>query len=97
MGAADTQTKVEAFDDISQDPPAKRSFFSKPSFTKAAWVGDYDYKFLFYPNLPFIKNPYKDVAQPFFGVDTPLPWLLAALLGLQHALAMLAGVVTPPV
>ena len=35
-------------------------------------------------------------AAPFFGLDDPLPVFLALLLGLQHALAMLAGVITPP-
>jgi uric acid-xanthine permease len=35
-------------------------------------------------------------ASPFFGLHDPMPLLLSLLLGLQHALAMLAGVMTPP-
>lgn len=35
-------------------------------------------------------------ASPFFGLNDHMPLFLALLLGLQHALAMLAGVMTPP-
>lgn len=34
---------------------------------------------------------------PFFGLNDRIPVLLAVLLGFQHALAMLAGVITPPI
>ncbi|KAL1987254.1 hypothetical protein VTN96DRAFT_4282 [Rasamsonia emersonii] len=63
--------------------------------TKEGLVGDYDYGFLFTPNLPFMKNARKSA--PFFGLNDRIPVLLALLLGLQHALAMLAGVITPPI
>jgi xanthine/uracil permease len=33
-------------------------------------------------------------AAPFFGLNDRMPLLLALLLGFQHALAMLAGVIT---
>lgn len=36
-------------------------------------------------------------AAPFFGLDDQMPIMLAFLLGLQHALAMLAGIITPPI
>jgi xanthine/uracil permease len=36
-------------------------------------------------------------AAPFFGLNDRMPVLLALLLGFQHALAMLAGVITPPI
>jgi uric acid-xanthine permease len=67
----------------------------KAFFTKQGLVGDYDYGFLFKPNLPFVKKTRR--ASPFFGLNDPMPVLLALLLGLQHALAMLAGVMTPPI
>ncbi|KAI8931276.1 hypothetical protein NX059_011620 [Plenodomus lindquistii] len=35
-------------------------------------------------------------AAPFFGLHDRMPVFLALLLGFQHALAMLAGVITPP-
>lgn len=34
---------------------------------------------------------------PFFGLNDRLPIVLALLLGLQHSLAMLAGIITPPI
>jgi len=58
-------------------------------------VGTYDYAFLFRPNLPFMKKERR--AAPFFGLNDRMPILLALLLGFQHALAMLAGVITPPI
>lgn len=36
-------------------------------------------------------------AAPFFGLHEPMPLMLALLLGFQHALAMLAGIITPPI
>ena len=33
---------------------------------------------------------------PFFPVDEVLSVLVAAVMGLQHALAMVGGIVTPP-
>lgn len=58
-------------------------------------IGTYDYGFLFKPNLPFMKKERR--AAPFFGLHDRMPVLLALLLGFQHALAMLAGVITPPI
>ncbi|KAL1969832.1 hypothetical protein VTN77DRAFT_7341 [Rasamsonia byssochlamydoides] len=63
--------------------------------TKDGLVGDYDYGFLFRPNLPFMKDARRSA--PFFGLNDNIPVVLALLLGLQHALAMLAGVITPPI
>lgn len=36
-------------------------------------------------------------AAPFFGLNQRMPIFLALLLGFQHALSMLAGVITPPI
>jgi NCS2 family nucleobase:cation symporter-2 len=58
-------------------------------------VGNYDYAFLFKPNLPFMKKSRR--AAPFFGLNDRMPVLLALLLGFQHALAMMAGVITVPI
>ncbi|KAL2756050.1 hypothetical protein ACRALDRAFT_2104811 [Sodiomyces alcalophilus JCM 7366] len=63
-------------------------------FTKDGLIGTYDYAFLFTPNIPFMKRPRH--APPFFGLHDLMPTLLALLLGFQHALGMLAGVITPP-
>jgi uracil-xanthine permease len=67
----------------------KRTFL-----TKQGLVGDYDYGFLFRPNLPFMKKA--DKPPPFFGLNDRMPVVLAVILGFQHALAMLAGIITPP-
>ncbi|KIW15855.1 hypothetical protein PV08_05905 [Exophiala spinifera] len=66
----------------------------KTFFTKQGLIGKYDYGFLFRPNIPFMKKPRR--ASPFFGLNDTMPVVLALLLGFQHALAMLAGVITPP-
>jgi uric acid-xanthine permease len=34
---------------------------------------------------------------PFYALDDELPLVLAIASGLQHALAMLAGLITPPI
>ncbi|AMD19591.1 HCL560Cp [Eremothecium sinecaudum] len=61
--------------------------------TRKGLIGEYNYKFLFTPQIfSKVKN-----TQPFFAVDQDVPLVLGFILGLQHALAMLAGVITPPI
>jgi hypothetical protein len=49
------------------------------------------------PILPF-GNPQKSRQPPFYTLDAQLLLVLAiASTGLQHALAMLAGLITPPI
>ncbi|KAF7295977.1 hypothetical protein MKEN_01412300 [Mycena kentingensis (nom. inval.)] len=62
--------------------------------TKQGWLGDYDYAWLCTPTLPVAS---KARQPPFFGLHEPMPLLLAIFTGLQHALAMLAGLITPPI
>ncbi|KAF2260756.1 Xanthine/uracil permease [Lojkania enalia] len=87
-------------DTIGPDHSPKRSWgdkcrrFVKAFTTKEGLIGSYDYAFLFKPNLPFLKKERR--AAPFFALNDSMPVLLALLLGFQHALAMLAGVITPP-
>ncbi|KAJ4292913.1 hypothetical protein N0V88_005575 [Collariella sp. IMI 366227] len=69
---------------------AKRTFF-----TKEGLIGNYDYAFLFRPNLPFMAK--SDRPPPFFGLNDRMPVVLALILGFQHALAMLAGIISPPI
>lgn len=63
--------------------------------TRNGLLGDYDYAFLFIPNIPFLRK--KRQSAPFFGLNDKLPVVLAIILGFQHALAMLAGIITPPI
>lgn len=64
------------------------------------WLGDYDYAWLCMPTLPFATGGKKrkvSNAPPFYALDQDLPILLAISSGLQHSLAMLAGLITPPI
>jgi len=49
-------------------------------------IGDYDFKFLCMPYNPF--SPKGQPPPPFFARDEKLSWLVAIVMGLQHALAM---------
>jgi hypothetical protein len=73
--------------------PKNVSYYTKmlrrTFLTKEGLIGDYDYLFLFKPNLPFTGS--QNVTPTFFGLNDKMPVVLAVLLGLQHALAMLAG------
>ncbi|KAI4204775.1 MAG: hypothetical protein LQ350_000841 [Teloschistes chrysophthalmus] len=88
-------------DKIGPDMTPKRSFGDKGRglvgafTTREGLIGDYDYAFLFKPNLPFMQKSRR--AAPFFGLNDKMPVLLALLLGFQHALSMLAGIITPPI
>ncbi|KAK4046253.1 hypothetical protein OIV83_006232 [Microbotryomycetes sp. JL201] len=65
--------------------------------TKEFWLGDYDYAMLFMPYIPKVTSEkYKNREMPFFSANEPLPILLMLLLSVQHCLAMLGGLVTPP-
>lgn len=64
--------------------------------TREGWLGDYDYAWLCMPALPGMKSR-KRALPPFYALDADLPILLAASCGLQHALAMLAGLIAPPI
>ncbi|KAK3182535.1 hypothetical protein K4F52_006175 [Lecanicillium sp. MT-2017a] len=82
-------------------PPHRRPFMARLAAvgraftTRNGLVGDYDYGFLFRPNLPFMGR--SNSRSPFFGLNDHMPVVLGLLLGLQHALAMLAGIITPPI
>ncbi|KAF9582776.1 hypothetical protein BGW38_010769 [Lunasporangiospora selenospora] len=62
--------------------------------SRSGWLGDYDYGFLCMPTLPGFTVP---KIPPFFGLKDRLPLVLAIIMGFQHALAMIAGVVTPAI
>lgn len=74
----------------------RRRGFIKAFTTREGLIGNYDYVFLFTPNIPFMKRSRRSAA-PFFGLNDTMPVFLALLLGLQHALAMLAGIISPPI
>ncbi|KAF9895057.1 hypothetical protein FE257_004685 [Aspergillus nanangensis] len=88
-------------DQIGPDHSPKRTLADrgrrlvKAFTTREGLIGNYDYAFLFTPRIPFITKT-RGTA-PFFALHDKVPVLLAFLLGLQHSLAMLAGVITPPI
>lgn len=65
--------------------------------TREGWFGDYDYAWLCMPTLPTLKSQSARRLPPFYALHQDLPILLALSCGLQHALAMLAGLITPPI
>ncbi|GES64022.1 purine permease [Aspergillus terreus] len=88
-------------DQIGPDFRPKRTLadqarrIKKAFTTREGLLGDYDYAFLFTPRIPFLSKTRSTA--PFFGLEDKVPVFLALLLGLQHALAMLAGVISPPI
>lgn len=69
--------------------------------TRHGWLGDYDYAWLCMPTLPCASRrdhrKTRQVGPPFYSLDSELPIVVAVTAGLQHALAMLAGLITPPI
>merc|ERR1711939_560535 len=67
--------------------------------TREGWPGDYDFGYLCLPQLPcsFGRGKKEVRNARFYGLDESMPLLLALVCGLQHALAMLAGLITPPI
>lgn len=58
-------------------------------------IGDeVDYFSLFRPTIPFTK--WKSQAPHFFSLHSRPPLLLTIILGLQHAMAMMGGLISPP-
>jgi uracil-xanthine permease len=64
-------------------------------FKSSVLVGKYSYRTLCVPEWPWCRKQ-KRSAAPFFGTNELLPLTLAAVMGLQHALAMIGGLIVPP-
>jgi hypothetical protein len=81
--------------------------------SKEGWLGDYNCEYLTFcvvlsqpthsrsdawlctPSLPFSRR--QRSPPPFYALHAELPLLLAITTGFQHSLAMLAGLITPPI
>jgi hypothetical protein len=61
--------------------------------TEYASIRQYNWRWLCMPRLPF-SAPSKP--PPFFSINEKIPWYVAVVMGFQHAIAMLGGVITPP-
>lgn len=53
------------------------------------------------PRWPFCRsylgNRFASRPPVFYSVTEPLPWVLALLMGFQHAVAMVGGIIVPPI
>ncbi|CAK1354661.1 unnamed protein product [Cercospora beticola] len=63
--------------------------------TRDGLIGSYDYAYLFTPNIYPFNKKYRNHIPPFFYPDDRIPLLLILILGIQHALTMISGIVTP--
>ncbi|KAG0740504.1 hypothetical protein G6F57_000843 [Rhizopus arrhizus] len=63
--------------------------------TKDGWIGNYDYGALCMPRLPFIAK--RANKSPFYGPDDDIPILVIILMGIQHFLAVIGGIITPTI
>lgn len=89
-----SQSKI----DIPEEAPgaAEESDEPKPSFIKR-FMGDYNYALFCRPRFnPWTKDPNAKVEMPFFGRDAQLAPLVCIMLGFQHSLAVVGGLITPP-
>eukprot|EP00871_Galdieria_phlegrea_P004973 jgi/Galph1/5477/GphlegSOOS_G4152.1 len=62
--------------------------------TRHGWLGDYQYRRLFTPRIPFLFH--SNTCPPFLAHKEILPIFAAAIVGFQHALAMMGGIITVP-
>ncbi|KAG1731131.1 xanthine/uracil permease [Suillus lakei] len=86
-------TKEQPLPAANPNPHSVFSIVRQKVTTKHGWFGDYDYRWLCLPSLPTARRK----QPPFYGIDDELPLVLAITSGLQHALAMLAGLIVPPI
>ncbi|GBG73953.1 hypothetical protein CBR_g17667 [Chara braunii] len=60
---------------------------------RRTFLGDYDWGFLCMPRLPWRRS---NGLPPFLGKDDKVSILIAIVMGLQHSLAMVGGIITVP-
>lgn len=73
---------------------AKRLCFKL--LTKEGWLGDYDYAYMFTPDVWPLNRKYKEYQQPFFAVNEELPIVLMLILGFQHAFTLIGSLIAVP-
>ena len=90
---------TDVIGDVDEDSNSNNSS-SGGSDTDDTNIIEYDYKYLCRPTLnPWSKskqgNSNNNNQDRFYGKDERLPMVLAAIMGLQHAFAMVGGLITP--
>lgn len=78
----------------TMDHPSAMKRLRTKLTTVDGWVGSYDYVSLCTPRLPCLRS--QNSRSIFFGLNDDIPILVAMLMGFQHALAMVGGVITVP-
>lgn len=79
---------------LSRMENEEEPFAPNPSFWRKHVFGNYDWGFLCMPRSPFQSS---SKLPPFYSKDEKIPLFLALVMGLQHALAMVGGIITAPV
>lgn len=87
-GKIDPEVEAEA------EPTGGCDVCSEVRCSKKGILGDYDWKWLCTPQVSCSKGPLQP--PPFLAKDEKLPLLVSIIMGLQHCLAMLGGIVTVP-
>lgn len=84
----------------TSNPRAHARYLARRITSREGWLGHYDFRALCLPRLfpwkPDSKLNGGSAETPFYGLHDELPLAVAAICGLQHALAMLGGLITPP-
>ncbi|CDH51764.1 purine permease [Lichtheimia corymbifera JMRC:FSU:9682] len=90
IGESYPRNEFEAYQ--SPEPPNLWKVFKSQVTTREGWWGDFDWMSMCLPSV-FVKKEKRHT--PFWGLNSRLPLGLAAVMGFQHSLAMVSGVVTP--
>merc|ERR1711939_99798 len=65
--------------------------------SKEGWIGEFPLSYICTPQLPCsFRGKRSAKPTPFYALDADMPIMAAVVCGLQHCLAMLAGLITPP-
>mmetsp|Transcript_6629 Transcript_6629/g.11971 ORF Transcript_6629/g.11971 Transcript_6629/m.11971 type:complete len:566 (-) Transcript_6629:265-1962(-) len=95
MADPSVESGTIAADEMHRDVDVAKMDTQKKGF-KEVFFGSYDYLYLCTPVLnPWNKSKSREL--PFYGPNDILPILLAGVMGFQHSLSMVGGIITPPV
>ncbi|GAN08234.1 purine permease protein [Mucor ambiguus] len=78
-----------------QPPSTRWARIKHKVTTRDGWIGDYDYRALCMPHIPFFHR--KANSSPFYGPNDEIPILVTVLMGLQHFLAVIGGIISPTI
>ncbi|TPX37696.1 hypothetical protein SmJEL517_g00737 [Synchytrium microbalum] len=95
---AEEEEGIVGTEPVAPPPPTLAQKAVKKFTTYDGLFGKYDYAFLCMPRIPFMKpRTMRGDVPRFYGLHDEVPLFIAIMLGFQHALAMMAGVVTVPI